>query len=154
MEITLARALKEKNRIVGEINSLKKIFERENSRIENNTSTQVNREELWNKILDRTQKLIILKSKIAATNVNIYSLIEEMAELKTRIIFLQSLIKVEGTEEVNTFILEKYPNYKPKVYTAYFNVTKVDEEVSELQKKIAFIQDEIDEYNAKTKITI
>ena len=153
MQITLARALKEKNRIVGEINSLKGIFSRENSRIEKLDGTkQIDRAELWDKILKRTDDLIALKAKIATANVVIYPLIERMSELKSRITYVQTLNTTEGIEEPNPYQLQRNPNTPNKVITAHFNTEKQDDLVANLQKEIGELQDKIDEYNATNRI--
>ena len=152
--MTLARALKEKNRIVGEINSLKAIFTRENSRVEKNVTTQVSRVDLWDKILKRTDDLISLKAKIAAANVQIYPLIEKMSELKSRVTYIQTLNGTEGVQEVDAYTLQRNPSAVPNVISAHFNTDKKDELIADLQKEIGELQDRIDEFNATNKIAL
>ena len=154
MQITLARALKEKNRIVGEINSLKGIFSRENSRVENLEKTQTNRQELWDKILKRTDDLIALKAKIATANIHIYPFIEKMSELKSRVTYIQSLNQVEGVQEPDHYQLARNSNTKSKIISAHFNTEKVDILVADLQKEIGDLQDKVDEFNATHKIEL
>ena len=130
MQITLARALKEKNRIVGEINALKSIFSRENSRVETEGKAQRSRQEIWDNITKRTEDLIALKAKIATANVDIYPLIEKMSELKGRVTYVQGLNTLEGVEEPNQYQLARNPNAKAKTISAHFNITTVDQLVA------------------------
>ena len=154
MQITLARALKEKNRIVGEINALKSIFSRENSRVETEGKAQRSRQEIWDNITKRTEDLIALKAKIATANVDIYPLIEKMSELKGRVTYVQGLNTLEGVEEPNQYQLARNPNAKAKTISAHFNITTVDQLVAALQKEIGDLQDKIDEFNATHRIEL
>ena len=67
----LAKALKEKNRLVGEIVRLKSIIERENSRIEKSTS-KVDRDDLWERLALATESLIGIKAAIFTANAKVY----------------------------------------------------------------------------------
>ena len=154
MQITLARALKEKNRIVGEINALKSIFSRENSRVETEGKAQRSRQEIWDNITKRTEDLIALKAKISTANVDIYPLIEKMSELKGRVTYVQGLNTLEGVEEPNQYQLARNPNAKAKTISAHFNITTVDQLVAALQKEIGDLQDKIDEFNATHRIEL
>ena len=84
MLITLAQALKEKNRIAGEINKLWLLVQRENACWENRTrSIDVN--ETMQTINEYTQKLIELKTKIGKANTgnleNMYALEEYKSQI-------------------------------------------------------------------------
>jgi len=57
---TLSSALKSKSRLAGELVRLQAILQRENSRKSDSVST-VDRQEIWNKILETSNKLGELK---------------------------------------------------------------------------------------------
>ena len=144
----LNQALKQKNRLAGEIVKLNQILQRENSRRSDNVS-KVNPEEIYNKIVDISTKLGELKAKIATANVPIYHLIEGMAETKSHIAFLQQLPKQEG-EEI-TFVGR---DQEKLIYnwTAFINQENADKRIAEMQKSCDSIQDELDLFNSSTSI--
>ena len=144
----LNQALKLKNRLAGELVRNNQILTRENARRNDNPS-KVNPEEIWNNILKISDELGILKAKIATANVPIYSKIERMAELKSRIAFIQTLPKREG-EEVSLIGRDQ----EKLVYTwvSFINQQKCDELVREYQKDCDLLQDEIDQINANTDV--
>lgn len=144
--MTLNQALKQKNRLAGELNRLKQILSRENSRQTTSTSN-VDREAVTKALLDTMDQLIDLKSKIATANVGIYRRIEHAKELKGMITYLQSLPTTDG--------VVKEPSYQgtviEKIFSAHLKQEKIDEMVRQIQTSLEQIQDEIDQYNAVTK---
>ncbi len=145
--MNLSQALKQKNRMAGELVRLNQIFHRENSRRNDNPS-KVDCQEVWEKIVKLSDELGELKAKIAAANVPIYSKIERMAELKSRISFLQSLPKREGQE--SSFLGgDKVQTYN---WSSFLNQEICDLKVSEIQDAINNLQDEIDSFNHSTQI--
>lgn len=144
----LVQALKQKNRLAGELARYQRIFERENSRRSDSVS-KVTRSDIYAKILRVSSELGELKGKIATANVGIYTKLERMAEFKAHIAFLMGLSKREG-EEI-TFV-ESYD--KKLIYTWESHITEEDCDgfVSDIQKKIEVLQDEVDAYNATTEI--
>lgn len=146
--MTLNQALKKKNRICGELNRLKLIFQRENARRSDNTS-KVNQDEVFQNIERLTEELVALKAKIATANVGIYKDIEMMSEIKSKISFLNGLHKQTG-EEISFVGRDN----EKLVYTwsSYIDQEKCDQMVAKLQKDIDGIQDRVDAYNATTTI--
>lgn len=146
--MNLAQALKQKNRLAGEIARLQVILQRENSRRSDNVST-VDRQAVLNRILELSEQLGALKTRIALANVGIYSYLERMAELKSLIGFLQGLDKREG-EEVNFVGRDQ----EKLVYTwnSLVNQVNCDERVAKLQEQINALQDQVDTYNATTQV--
>jgi peptidoglycan hydrolase CwlO-like protein len=146
--MNLAQALKQKNRLAGELVRQQQILQRENVRRNDSVST-VERQAVYNKITDLSEQLGTLKGKITQSNVNIYPALERLAELKAHISFLQSLPKREG-EEVSFVGRDQ----EKLVYTwnSFINQENCDERVAELQEKINSLQDQVDTYNAITVI--
>lgn len=146
--MNLAQALKQKNRLAGEIARNQVILQRENARRNDSVST-VDRQTVLDRILELSEQLGVLKAQIATANVGIYSALERMAELKSFISFLQSLPKREG-EEVNFIGRDQ----EKLVYTWDSLVTqdRCDHRVSCLQDEINVLQDKVDAYNATTTI--
>ena len=147
--MNLVQALKTKNRLAGELVRLQNILQRENSRRSDNPS-KVNCEEVYKSIIDLSDRLGLLKSQIAAANINIYPAIERMSELKSRISYLNSLPKREGEE-----ICFVGRDNEKLVYTwdCYLNQEEVDSLVVKLQEECDRLQDTIDNFNATTQIS-
>lgn len=146
--MTLSQALKQKNRMAGELVRLQNIFQRENARRSDSVSA-VDREKVWDNIFQVSRDLGELKGKISKANIGIYSKIERMAEYKSRIAFVNSLMKKDGEERVYIGAAQT-----PEVYTwnSFINQETADQIISELQENINNLQDEIDIYNASTSI--
>lgn len=144
----LAKALKEKNRLVGEINRLKSLIQRENSRNVKSTST-VDVGAIWKQMEEATEKLIALKTAIFKANAGIYSKIVRMAELKDLSIWITHLnTNNEKSEQIygeRTIVTE---------FMAYKTREDVDNMTKDLQDQIAKLQDELDEYNATVQIEV
>ena len=151
----LAKALKVKNRLVGELNQLKTELQRENSRRDDNPS-KVDCKSLYDDIETKRDNLIALKASICSANAGspnkdagIYQKIDEMSELKSFINFLAGLPKREGEELTLIGVNREKLTYQ---WTAFINQEKADALTKELQLKINKLQDEIDEYNAVTEV--
>jgi len=144
--MNLAQALKTKNRLAGELVRQQAILQRENSRRSDNVS-KVDCEAIWNKIQEVSNQLGELKGKITQANIGIYTMLERMAELKSRITFIQSLPKREGVEN------ESLGYNQPSVaytWTSFITQEKCDAMVTDLQNQINDLQDKIDSYNSTT----
>lgn len=146
--MNLAQALKQKNRLAGDLVRQQQILQRENARRSDSVS-KVDRNAVYETILRLSEELGTLKAKIATANVGIYSAIERMAEYKSQISFLNGLNKQVG-EEV-TFVGR---DQEKLVYTWDSLITQetCDKLVADLQLKINALQDEVDAYNATTTI--
>jgi len=146
--MNLAQALKQKNRLAGELVRQQQILQRENARRSDSVSL-IDREPVWNKILQLSDELGVLKGKITTANIGIYPLLERMAELKARITFIQSLPKREG-EEISFVGRDQ----EKLVYTwnSTINQQKSDDLVAKLQEQINTLQDQVDTYNSTTQI--
>jgi len=148
-KINLAKALKLKNSIIRELNSLKSILARENSRLSTSTST-VDRESIWSQIREKTSHLVLLKSKITTANIGIYPVLAEMEETKSIISYIQTLNTQDGLEK--TF--DYHRNEVMNEYNAYIKRSQVDEMVASYQKTLENLQDQVDTYNATTQIEL
>jgi hypothetical protein len=146
--MNLAQALKQKNRLAGELVRQQQILQRENARRSDSVST-VDRDAVYVKILELSDELGELKGKITQANVNIYPALERMSELKARIAFIQGLQKREGEEVVFVGRDQEQVKYQ---WDSYINQTKCDETVAELQQQIDDLQDEVDSFNQSTEV--
>ena len=144
-QISLAQALKEKNRIVGEIAKLWTMVGNENSCWEIHTrSIDVN--ETVERIEFLTQKLIELKTKIGKANEGNLENMYRLEECKSQISRYNGLDTTEDVRYrgINDNITE--------VRTAEITAKKVIQRTENLQRQCDVLQDELDAYNATHKI--
>ena len=145
MLITLAQALKEKNRIIGEISKLWALVNRENSCWEIHKRS-ISVIETMKTINFYTEKLIELKTKIGKANEGNLQNMYALDEYKSQISKLNNL---DTSEDI------RYRGIKDdimEVRSAEITAADVIEQVKQLQLKCNQLQDAIDAYNATHKI--
>lgn len=147
-KITLAQALKFKNRTVGELNRLQKIFTRENAR-RSDSKSKTDRADIFNKINIMSLLLTAIKTKIAAANTPIFGLIERMSQEKAAIVFLKSVPARETDEKVAIGYSKEVEVYQ---WDSYMNQESLENEVQRRENIIANMQDRLDAFNATTSI--
>jgi len=139
----LSKALKTKNRLVGEINKLQQLIQTENLYEELNQS-KFDVQQLYEELKENQTKLISLKTSLAQENSGIWKNIFEITELKGRIQFLKNLNTKEGTFRER----DGFTGTTERKYVVQINKVKVEDEINSIEEKILVLQDEIDEYNA------
>lgn len=150
MGITLAKALKIKNKLIGEIKDIEKMIVSKNTIIINekvDIGKHVNKynvEKMYNELQDKTNKLINLKIAINDANSEIIHHIFSMGEYKSLLKFLSTIDIKEGV--VNRGYLESNVNE----YFSQIDDIKLNGMKKELQDKIDNIQDELDKHNHTT----
>jgi hypothetical protein len=155
----LAQALKQKNRLAGEIARGREIVQRENSRKESQAARADVRAVFEENVI-RSRELAGFKGAIAAANAGvvtgdrgIYGKLNLQAELRGLIAFVKGLNTKEGEELERVGFLSR-DEAAHTVYVATITRDEVDRLVSAYQAEIEQLQDEIDEFNATTRITI
>ena len=144
-QISLAQALKEKNRIVGEISRLWTLVNKENSCWETHTRS-IDVKATMENIEFLTQKLIELKTKIGKANEGNLENMYALEEFKSQISRFTSL----NTEE-DVRYRGLNDNIK-EVCSAEITAKEVLKKVKRLQRQCERLQDELDVYNATHKI--
>ena len=146
-KITLAQALKEKNRIAGQIRVLWENIQQENSRREDETRSIDIREALETVEL-YTEKLVELKTKIGLANAGNLGRIYRLEECKAKMAKLSGI----NTDEATVY-LEAYSTGGKEIIR---NVVVTRKEIRDMQRKLQLecnrLQDEMDAYNALTMI--
>lgn len=146
-QVSIARALKEKNRVAGRLKQLRDQVMHDNS-MDKKIPRSIDVLAVYAQSKDMKNRLIEIKSAIAVANQGIVSKIIELDEIKGEIAYLNGLNVKEG----------KFANpYKENSETEIEAVIKragVIEEINALQKKAEDLQDKIDEFNAVTKVEI
>ncbi|MFA5754416.1 MAG: hypothetical protein WC905_03645 [Patescibacteria group bacterium] len=146
----LAKALKEKNRLVGEINRLKALIIRDNS-IESTMALKKDRKQQWQDYRNAVAALIKIKTAIFKANVGIYETIVNMGELKNELTWITQLNTTDGVVTNSNY---RGDGVSQTTYSAFLTQEDIDAAIVRNQNIIAELQDELDEYNANTVIPI
>jgi hypothetical protein len=149
MTITLAKALKLKNKLTKDIQQVNGRMLQSNQKTDGQ-KVHFQSDTEYKKLLSLKIKLVEVKRKIAQANSPIWSKIFEIAEMKGTI---QTLSAMNASE------FER-KSYKPdgteivSVTTAFIDETEKAKMIEELETEIEALQDEVDTFNAVTKIEI
>ena len=158
MKMSIARALKERKRIIGEMNTIRNRLNANNGvqvnvKVDENgkytlpTAEEISKHrkldpkalmEQWYAL---REKLVDLKVKLQAANNGIAKQLVELSELKNELSIVDGQCYGSNSAE---FYSERMVRVFDYVYDEAWHLAKVEE----LRKLINDLQDEIDEYNA------
>ena len=146
--VSIARALKEKNRVAGRLAKAREIIGQENSK-ETKIPRKVDVDATLAEAKALEDRLIAIKTAIAEANTPIVAKIIALDELKSEIVFFNGLDAKEGVYEEAS-----YGGRIAHEFTAVISQPRILAEVGELQKRADSLQDELDDFNASTKVEI
>jgi hypothetical protein len=141
--MNLAKALKQKNRIAGEVARLKQLLGAQNVRPSTQKFDYDNKQVLAD-LRARIDELVSVKAGIAVANATIYARIFRLAEVKGLIDALQRLDTRSGVfKEAAMF------GHAPMEteFIAQISKAEADKLVADLQTEAQQLQDELDEFN-------
>ena len=142
--MNLTKALKAKKKLVKQVDEFYNRFLNSNSK-EQDTLSVYNAEESYEKWIEATNELIALKTKIQLANAPIAHKIFQLGELKSQAAKLKRVETREGIWR------DRYSD-KTVTYTAWMNQLSKDQMVEKLEEQIENLQEEIEAFNALTKI--
>ena len=146
LQITLAKALKLKNRLAGRVAKLTADIQAYNS-----TQEGAERLDVRGKYEERAglvRRLTDLKDGISRANAPIQRAVFELAELKAEVTLLAGLNTKHGTFQ------EGYPAAGPVTYIADIRKADADRMVEALERRIDAVQDRLDGFNTTTSIPL
>jgi hypothetical protein len=146
LNITLAKALKLKNRLAGKVAKLTQTVQLYNSTQQ--TAEQIDVRAAFAERADLVRRLTDLKVAIARANAPIQADIFDLAELKAEVTLLAGLNTKHGT------FLEGYPTAGTVAYVAQFRKADVDAMTDALEMRIDALQDKLDTFNAQATIAV
>ena len=146
LNITLAKALKLKNRLAGKIAKLTQTVQLYNSTQQ--TAEQIDVRTAFAERADLVRRLTELKHAVARANAPIQRDIFDLAELKAEVTLLAALNTKHGT------FLEGYPTAGTVAYVAQYRKADVDAMTDALEARIDALQDKLDTFNAQTTIAV
>lgn len=145
-KVSIARALKEKNRVAGRLKKALEEIKKENSKLAW-LPRGINVEETFEHTKALRQRLIEIKSAIAIANQKIVTKIIELGEVKSQINFLNDLETKEG-------VFSTHYRDSQEEYSAIITRGQALKEMEHLQKHADRLQDDLDNFNATTTVEI
>jgi uncharacterized protein YukE len=139
-EITLAKALKVKNRLAGRLAKVQSDIQTYNSVLEGQAD-QVNVLVLVKTRDELVEALVTIKTAINEANREIQRAIYDLAEKKASGQFLAGINTRHGAQPA------VYPGQPDHKYVAALKKADVDAQVQRLEKEIDTLQDQIDSFN-------
>jgi hypothetical protein len=139
----IAKALKLKNQLAGDVAQLKELLAKQNVRSTKQKFDYENREAL-SRLHAKLDELVKVKAAIATANAEVYDKIFRLAELKGLVAALTGLDTKAGVfHEGGRF---GDPGYEVE-YVAQLGKVEVDKLITELKSEIQVLQDNLDEFN-------
>jgi hypothetical protein len=145
-QISIAKGLKIKNRLIGEINRVKGIIIRENSSREDNPS-KVDTNDVYSLLCELRSQLVELKSKLAIASAPAAGLLAELTELKDFINFLPT---VPAKDHIDYISVGGGAQPMQKKWQCAIDRNSLELYSARTQERINELQDELDSFNAKT----
>jgi hypothetical protein len=142
--MNVKQALKQKNKLVGEIKECYRIIQTQNS-IEEGNPRRYSVKNKISEIAKLTDELVILKAKLHRANSSVYEKIFQMAEIKGIIKELKKMDVSEGKQD------SRYGSVV-SVKEVEMNVIERDAIVKEYEAHVEVIQNELDIHNSNTNI--
>ncbi|HTV42037.1 MAG TPA: hypothetical protein VMF08_15785 [Candidatus Sulfotelmatobacter sp.] len=146
----IAKALKLKNQLAGDVAQLKDLLNKQNVRSAKQKFDYDNREVLA-RLRAKLDELIKVKAALAAANTEVYEKIFRLAELKGLVATLTSMETKTGVFYEGGRFGEAAHEVE---YIAQLGKVDVDKLVAELKTEIQAIQDALDEFNFTRSVTV
>ena len=148
MNVTLARALKEKNRIAGRLAKAQQLVRKENRKVAGSPRAVDVAAALAE--AERLSALLVqVKAAIAKANDGIVGAIVELEEVKSLISFIESVPSDEDVE-----VDRDYHGAVERRWEVSLRKPDLMAKVDALQKRADALQDALDEYNATTRVDL
>ena len=146
----IAKALKLKNQLAGEVAQLKDLLLKQNSR-STKQKFDYNNHEVLTRLRAKLDELVKIKAAVAAANAEIYDKIFRLAELKGLVTTLTSLDTKAGVFHEGRGFGEAAYEVE---YVAQLSKVEVDKLVGELNAEIQGLQDALDEFNFTRSVNL
>ena len=145
--MNLTKALKHKKKLVKQADEAFMRFQRYNSQNKENVDKGYDPQVAYNNWISLTEELITLKTKIHNANALIVSKIFRLGELKNLVSRLRNVDTKVGLVKES-----RYSESEPVEYVACMDLFSKDKQIAAWEQEIETIQEEIEAFNALTKI--
>jgi len=141
----IAKALKEKNRLKGEIAALKKKITAQNRKVKGNPQPY-DVQQLLKELQEKTAQLIQMKSDITHVNQPVQQKIYRLAELKALAAFYKTIPVNEGKDAVTRYSDDIFD------FEVQVKAPELDKIIVDIERQIEALQDELDVFNHATEL--
>lgn len=148
MNVTLARALKEKNRLAGRLRKAMSLVKNENRKLRG-TMWSVDVAAELAEVERLSALLAAVKAAIAKANDGIVASIVELEETKSLLSFIDSIPADEGVE-----VERDYRGTLERHWEVVLHKAELIAKANALQKRADALQDTLDEYNATARVEL
>jgi hypothetical protein len=145
-KIRLSKALKEKVRLVNEMNKAFEPIQSKNSYLKKN-ELKFDLDKQYDEYVEKRRELIDIKTKVFIANFSIYREILLMAELKDELSKWRNVSTNEGFHQ-------SYGQQEPQEYVVHYDEIFVKNKTEKIQKRIDELQEQIDVFNMSAEIEI
>jgi len=145
--MTIKQALKEKNKLTKQINSLVTRIQKYNSMEEGSVRTYDPREDM-NNLTTTISQLVSLKTQLHQANTKVYDKIFRLSEYKGLVKYLRAINCSEGKSNES----RRFGESATIVKTTIFGQVEMDNLITYYEGEIEKIQEELDVHNATTHI--
>jgi hypothetical protein len=145
--MTIKQALKEKNKLTKQVNSLVVRIQKYNSMEEGSIRTYDPGEDMDN-LVKTVSDLVTLKNQIHMANQKVYSKIFRLSEYKGLVKYLRSIDCTEGKTNES----RRFGESSTIIKTTVFNQVEMDNLITYYESEIEKIQEELDVHNATAHI--
>lgn len=143
--MTIAQALKEKNKKAAKINKLWQKIYSYNSTVAD-SEVPYDLDKVWEELHKETGELIDLKTRIHAASAPVRSEIFSLSELKSHAGRLQSINTNKGKQ------FNRYDSAATTEMVAHFDIKWKDAQIETIEQTIESIQEKLDKFNHTTEI--
>lgn len=146
----LAKTLKLKNQLAGEVAELKKLLAAQNVRSTKQKFDYDNHDVLV-RLRAKLDELVRVKTALALANADAYERIFRLAELKGLVTTLEALETKSGVFHEGS----RFDDHGYEVeYTAQLGKAEVDQLVAGLKNEVQLLQDALDEFNFSHAVSL
>ena len=152
-KMTIARALKEKERVARKLKSARETLGRVNS-VMVGLKRPVDAKEAFEAVQRLQNRFLEIKKAIAAANAGISAQLTEMLVVRAEKEYYEKLDCKEGSSQGEWESAASYGRGYTGPYDAYINESKRQEIVAALEQRLDDLQDEVDAFNATHMVEI
>lgn len=145
--MTIAQALKEKNRILNQIKKVKDKITQHNQVVKGN-ERPYDIESLYTELIELQDSLTLTKTAIHNASAEVRNTIFLQSELKDRLTFLRKIPQKNG------IVRERYSSEDGYEVESTFGPKEIDELTDKLENQIESIQDKLDKFNHTTEVNL
>lgn len=150
--MSLRKALQKKNILVGKIKELQSTLGSHNTyKADEPMGNRVDTHDTLGELLKQTRNLVRLKTEITKANIGIYNVLAQLAETKSLINIMQSVDTDERAPSTRTMgsVVVNDPGT-----LVWIGRAAKDDLIEDWRKQVEELQEQVDEYNVETSISV